>query len=222
MLSSTSQFKVVLPSVGAFDDSSSSAFANVLVNSWVSANPGLTRKQLAFWRGFFREVAHRAKAWRQDHPEAGLRELDAALNRLMGEAEAPFGRDALGMPFIPSEIPRSEDGRKAPRTRRIGRTMTNRLAERMNDDWSARTPGLPAEELAFSLQFFREVYYRARLWREAEPDAGIDAEADALDRILRETEKELEVKTGKRLLLIDLLLRDLRATIWRRRRSRRR
>lgn len=110
----------------------------------------------------------------------------------------------------------------AHRLRRTDRKLTNRLAERMNSRWTAKSPGISREDLAFSLRFFREVYHRAQLWRQIEHEAGTEQQRVALVRILRQVEVDLGASTRERpAAIIDILLADLRATLWRSPRSRR-
>jgi hypothetical protein len=102
-----------------------------------------------------------------------------------------------------------------PVDRRANRRLTDRLADRMNKEWSAKYPDAPIEFVAYSRQLFREVYYRARLWRRHEPEAELSEEAAALHRILRQVEFELGAKPqGRPASVIGILLGDLQATIW--------
>jgi hypothetical protein len=91
------------------------------------------------------------------------------------------------------------------------------MAQRMNRRWAATYPDSPEDFVQFSLRLFQEVYYRAALWREHEPEAETREESTALHRILRQVEFELGIRPGKRPgSVASLLIRDLRETIWHR------
>src|ERR1043166_6078542 len=106
----------------------------------------------------------------------------------------------------------------SPTSYRSAYPLTDDFARSFNDRWVAMRPdgSVPTDMVAFSEEFFREVYHRALTWRRRHPRALIDTQRAALKRIVHRAEVVFDVERSERPAdTVALLLWDLRATLWR-------